>query len=91
MSATRAYGQVVARFSRIVSFGIVTIGDGSTAKRGLNPNLWFNNVELIMAEKIRRETVQYVSNMYEYYLAHKTPIEQRDERLKAKSAVVGKL
>ena len=33
-------------------------------KRGLNPNLWFNNVELIAAEKIGRETVTYVSNIY---------------------------
>jgi membrane-bound lytic murein transglycosylase MltF len=60
------------------------------AKRGLNPNLWFNNVELIVAEKIGRETVQYVSNIYKYYLAYKMLIEQRDERLKAKSAVTGK-
>jgi len=60
------------------------------AKRGLNPNLWFNNVELIVAEKIGRETVQYVSNIYKYYLAYKMVIEQRDERLKAKSVVAGK-
>jgi membrane-bound lytic murein transglycosylase MltF len=60
------------------------------AKRGLNPNLWFNNVELIVAEKIGRETVQYVSNIYKYYLAYKMLIEQRDERLKAKSEVAGK-
>ena len=61
------------------------------AKRGLNPNLWFNNVELIVAEKIGRETVQYVSNIYKYYLAYKMLLEQREERLKAKSAVTGKL
>ena len=60
------------------------------AKRGLNPNLWFNNVELIAAEKIGRETVQYVSNIYKYYLAYKMITEQRDERLKAKSEVTGK-
>jgi membrane-bound lytic murein transglycosylase MltF len=60
------------------------------AKRGLNPNLWFNNVELIVAEKIGRETVQYVSNIYKYYLAYKMLLEQRDERLKAKSEVAGK-
>jgi membrane-bound lytic murein transglycosylase MltF len=60
------------------------------AKRGLNPNLWFNNVELIVAEKIGRETVQYVSNIYKYYLAYKMILEQRDERVKAKSAVAGK-
>ena len=41
------------------------------AKRGLNPNVWFNNVELVVADKIGRETVQYVSNIYKYYLAYK--------------------
>ena len=60
------------------------------AKRGLNPNVWFNNVELVVADKIGRETVQYVSNIYKYYLAYKMLIEQRDERLKAKSEVAGK-
>ena len=60
------------------------------AKRGLNPNVWFNNVELVVADKIGRETVQYVSNIYKYYLAYKMLLEQRDERLKAKSEVAGK-
>jgi membrane-bound lytic murein transglycosylase MltF len=60
------------------------------AKRGLNPNIWFNNVELVAAEKIGRETVQYVSNIYKYYLAYKMLTEQREERLKVKSEVTGK-
>jgi membrane-bound lytic murein transglycosylase MltF len=60
------------------------------AKRGLNPNVWFNNVELVVADKIGRETVQYVSNIYKYYLAYTMLLEQQDERLKAKSEVAGK-
>jgi membrane-bound lytic murein transglycosylase MltF len=60
------------------------------AKRGLNPNVWFNNVEIIVAEKIGRETVQYVSNIYKYYLAYKMLMEQREQRLKAKSEVATK-
>jgi membrane-bound lytic murein transglycosylase MltF len=60
------------------------------AKRGLNPNIWFNNVEVIAAEKIGRETVQYVSNIYKYYLAYKMLLEQREERLKAKQEVAVK-
>ena len=39
-------------------------------KRGLNPNVWFNNVELVAAEKIGRETVTYVSSIYKYYIAY---------------------
>jgi membrane-bound lytic murein transglycosylase MltF len=49
-------------------------------ERGLNPNVWFNNVELIAAEKIGRETVTYVSNIYKYYLAYQLVVEQQKER-----------
>ena len=42
-------------------------------------------VEIVAAESIGRETVQYVSNIYKYYLAYKLLIEQKDERLKAKT------
>jgi membrane-bound lytic murein transglycosylase MltF len=55
------------------------------AKRGLDPNQWFNNVELIAAESIGRETVQYVSNIYKYYLGYKMLTEQQELRTKAKA------
>jgi membrane-bound lytic murein transglycosylase MltF len=54
------------------------------AKRGLDPNKWFNNVEIVAAESIGRETVQYVSNIYKYYLAYSMAIEQQQLREKAK-------
>lgn len=57
------------------------------AKRGLDPNKWFNNVEVIAAEKIGRETVQYVSNIYKYYLAYTMVMEQSEKREKAKQEV----
>jgi membrane-bound lytic murein transglycosylase MltF len=50
------------------------------AKRGLNPNLWFNNVEVVVAEVVGRETVQYVSNIYKYYLAYSMVMEQRERQ-----------
>jgi membrane-bound lytic murein transglycosylase MltF len=37
------------------------------AEHGYNPNLWFNNVEIIASVEIGRETVQYVANIYKYY------------------------
>jgi membrane-bound lytic murein transglycosylase MltF len=40
------------------------------AERGLDPNVWFNNVERIAAERIGRETVSYVSNIYKYYVTY---------------------
>jgi membrane-bound lytic murein transglycosylase MltF len=36
----------------------------------LNPNVWFDNVERVAAQRIGRETVQYVSNIYKYYIAY---------------------
>ncbi len=40
------------------------------AELGLDPNLWFRNVELVAARRIGRETVQYVGKIYKYYLAY---------------------
>jgi len=39
-------------------------------KTGLDPNLWFQNVEVIAAKRIGRETVQYVSNIFKYYVVY---------------------
>ncbi|MGH9366796.1 MAG: transglycosylase SLT domain-containing protein [Thermoanaerobaculia bacterium] len=61
----------------------------TAAQRGLNPNVWFNNVEVVAAEKIGRETVTYVSNIYKYYLAYQMVVEEMAEREKAKAAVKG--
>ncbi|HEU0259418.1 MAG TPA: transporter substrate-binding domain-containing protein [Burkholderiales bacterium] len=56
-------------------------------KRGLNPNVWFNNVELIAAERIGAETVTYVSNIYKYYVAYKLAVEIRAERDRERDAL----
>jgi membrane-bound lytic murein transglycosylase MltF len=56
-------------------------------KRGLDPNVWFNNVEIVVSEKIGRETVTYVSSIYKYYVAYKLILEQREERQKARDEV----
>ena len=50
-------------------------------------NIWFNNVELLAAEKIGRETVTYVSNIYKYYLAYQMIEDERAEREKTKAAI----
>jgi membrane-bound lytic murein transglycosylase MltF len=36
----------------------------------LNPNVWFDNVEVAVSQHVGRETVQYVSNIYKYYIAY---------------------
>jgi membrane-bound lytic murein transglycosylase MltF len=50
------------------------------AKRGLDPNVWFQNVEYVAAEKIGQETVTYVSNIYKYYIAYRLVLENRAVR-----------
>ena len=40
------------------------------ASRGLDPNQWFNNVELVAAEKLGTETTVYVRNIYKYDVAN---------------------
>ncbi len=54
------------------------------AKRGLNPNIWFHNVEYVAAEKIGAETVTYVANIYKYYIAYRLILDQK--AVKAKNA-----
>ena len=58
------------------------------AAMGLNPNVWFNNVEVAAAKEIGRETVQYVSNIYKYYIAYRmvfSQIEKKDQLRKKKA------
>jgi len=38
-------------------------------RRGLDPNSWFPNVEVVAAQEIARETVQCAANIYKYYVA----------------------
>ena len=50
------------------------------AEKGLNANEWFNNVEIIAARHIGRETVQYVSNIYRYYWSYQALQNFKDSR-----------
>jgi membrane-bound lytic murein transglycosylase MltF len=56
------------------------------AAEGLDPNVWFENVEAVAARKVGRETVDYVANIYKYYVAYKLLAERDAEREKAKEA-----
>ena len=53
-------------------------------RRGLNPNVWFNNVEVVAADKIGSETVTYVSNIYKYYIAYTLVAENEAERTRTR-------
>lgn len=58
-------------------------------KRGLNPNVWFNNVEVVAAERVGQELVGYVSSIYKYYIAYQLLAEQEEARQKARTQVDG--
>ena len=45
---------------------------------GYDPNRWLDNVEVIVARKIGRETVRYVRNVFKYYVAYKLAWEHRE-------------
>jgi membrane-bound lytic murein transglycosylase MltF len=58
-------------------------------KRGLNPNVWFNNVEYIAGERVGRETVQYVGNIYKYYVAYQLTLQEAEEKKAARERIKG--
>jgi membrane-bound lytic murein transglycosylase MltF len=60
------------------------------AKQGLDPNVWFGNVEQVASERIGRETVTYVSNIYKYYVAYRLVMEERERRATAVSTLKAK-
>lgn len=53
------------------------------ATQGLDPNIWFQNVEYVAAQKIGPETVTYVGNIYKYYIAYKLVMEQLSHKEQA--------
>lgn len=47
---------------------------------GLDSNKWFKNVELVAAKRIGRETVQYVSNIFKYFIAYRLILEKKESK-----------
>ena len=51
---------------------------------GLDPNIWFSNVELGAAKIVGFETVQYVNNIYKYYIAYQLSVDRLEADRKAR-------
>jgi len=49
------------------------------AERGLDPNQWFDHVEIVVAQDIGRETVNYVRNIFKYYIAYRMIMRQQQQ------------
>jgi len=76
----------------LMALGAYNCGPGNMRKlrreakaHGLNENVWFNNVEIMAARHIGRETVQYVSNIYRYYWSYQALQHFKDSRDEIKS------
>ena len=79
----------------LFAFASYNCGAGNVAKmrklaaqRGLDPDQWFNNVEVVTAEKIGAETTTYVRNIFKYYAAYRltTDATASTEKLKQEIA-----
>ncbi|HTO77383.1 MAG TPA: transporter substrate-binding domain-containing protein [Thermoanaerobaculia bacterium] len=57
------------------------------ARRSLDPNVWFHNVEYVAEEKIGHETVTYVSNIFKYYVAYQLIEDTLKSREQAKKTL----
>jgi membrane-bound lytic murein transglycosylase MltF len=81
----------------LFTFAAYNAGPGRVAqlrkeaeKRGLDKNVWFGNVEQIASERIGRETVTYVGNIYKYYVAYRLVVEENERRTAAREALKAK-
>ena len=78
----------------LFAFAAYNCGPGNIAKmrreakaRDLDPDKWFNNVEIVVAEKIGAETTTYVRNIYKYYVTYKLILEMQETQRKAREAL----
>ncbi|GAU85672.1 lytic transglycosylase F [Bosea sp. BIWAKO-01] len=84
---------VDARNRVLFAFAAYNAGPGNLRKfrriareKGLNPTIWFDNVEHAAAQVVGRETVQYVSNIYKYFIAYSLMLEREQQRSVAAEA-----
>jgi membrane-bound lytic murein transglycosylase MltF len=57
---------------------------GEAAKRGLDQDKWFDNVEVVVARRVGLETTTYVRNIFKYYVAYKLALDAQEAARKAR-------
>jgi membrane-bound lytic murein transglycosylase MltF len=50
---------------------------------GLDPNVWFNNVEVAAGKLVGTEPVRYVANIHKYYVAYRLARDRAQEQQRA--------
>ena len=60
----------------------------TAADQGYDPNVWFRNVEVVVANEVGREPVRYVGNIFKYYTVYSLLVEQDEirQQIKAETA-----
>jgi len=78
----------------LFSFASYNAGPGTinrmrkqAVKRGLDPDRWFNQVELVVADQVGWETTTYVRNIYKYYVAYKLQREVAEHQRQARMSL----
>jgi membrane-bound lytic murein transglycosylase MltF len=78
----------------LFTFAAYNAGPGQIAsmrkeavKRGLAPDKWFNNVEIVTAEKAGIETTTYARNIFKYYTAYKLMLDLEETQKNTREAV----
>ncbi|MBW8905397.1 MAG: transporter substrate-binding domain-containing protein [Betaproteobacteria bacterium] len=78
----------------LFAFASYNAGPGNIAKmradatkRGLDPDKWFDNVEIVVARRIGMETTTYVRNIFKYYVAYKLAVDAQQARLGAREQI----
>jgi membrane-bound lytic murein transglycosylase MltF len=56
----------------------------TAAASDLDPDKWFNNVEIVVARQIGTQTTSYVRNIYKYYVAYRLTLDAQAEAAKAR-------
>src|SRR5262249_30174144 len=76
----------------LFGFASYNAGPGNIAKaraeaekRKLDPNRWFNNVEIVVAEKVGAETTTYVRNIFKYYVTYKMVLDAQQRAMEIRN------
>jgi membrane-bound lytic murein transglycosylase MltF len=58
---------------------------------GLDPNVWFENVEVAIQQAVSREPTVYVRNIFKYYVSYRLLADLRGEVERVRDAVIEEL
>ncbi|TNF92528.1 MAG: transporter substrate-binding domain-containing protein [Gammaproteobacteria bacterium] len=84
-------GEEISPFDRIAfSWAAYNAGPAKVRKirkeaknMGLDPNVWFNNVEVAAGKLVGTEPVRYVANIHKYYIAYRLARAHKEDKEQA--------